>query len=138
MANITVAESAGFCFGVNRAVNKVYELLESGKKVTTLGPIIHNPQMVKELEKKGVSICQTPEECEKDNILVIRSHGVEKSIYDRIASAGLEFEDATCPFVKKIHKIVKAEGETGRTVLIAGDAAHPEVKGIIGHCVGKR
>ncbi|MCR5637203.1 MAG: bifunctional 4-hydroxy-3-methylbut-2-enyl diphosphate reductase/30S ribosomal protein S1 [Clostridiales bacterium] len=138
MAKITVAESAGFCFGVNRAVNKVYELLESGKKVTTLGPIIHNPQMVKELEEKGVSICQTPEECQIDNILVIRSHGVEKSIYDRITSAGLEFEDATCPFVKKIHKIVKAQGEEGRTVLIAGDAAHPEVKGIIGHCVGNR
>ncbi len=137
MAKITVAGSAGFCFGVNRAVNKVYELLDSGKRVTTLGPIIHNPQMVDELKQRGVSICDEPEKCDKNSILVIRSHGVAQSVYDRINAAGIEYEDATCPFVKKIHNIVKKASAEGRTVLIAGDSAHPEVKGIIGHCTGE-
>ena len=101
------AESAGFCFGVNRAVNKVYELLESGKEVSTLGPIIHNPQLVDELKKKGVTICNLANEAEKGRILVIRSHGVTRDTIDELEKSGIEYCDATCPFVKKIHNIVQ-------------------------------
>ncbi len=135
MPEIIVAKTAGFCFGVNRAVNKVYELLDENKTVTTLGPIIHNPQMVQMLCDRGVMICDIPNECDRDSVLVIRSHGVSQSVMDDINSLGLKYEDATCPFVKKIHKIVKKAGEDGRIVLIAGDCKHPEVEGIIGHCV---
>lgn len=134
MAEIIVAKSAGFCFGVNRAVNKVFELLNENKRVTTLGPIIHNPQMVEALKQKGVSICETPEECDKDFTLVIRSHGVTKNVIDRIEDLSLNYFDATCPFVKKIHNIVRKAGEEGKTVLIAGDNTHPEVIGIMGNC----
>lgn len=134
---ITLAETAGFCFGVNRAVNMVYELLRNGKKVCTLGPIIHNPQMVKELEDKGVRIVESPCEVKMGETLVIRSHGVEKSVIDEAARLGIEIADATCPFVSKIHKIVEDCGNNRMTVIIAGDPLHQEVKGIIGHCTGE-
>ncbi len=133
--NIQVAKSAGFCFGVNRAVTMVHDLLESGKKVYTLGPIIHNPQTLAELEARGVQVVSSPDEVPKNGTIVIRSHGIPRAVFDRIQALGLDYADATCPFVEKIHSIVsKANGET---VLIAGDAAHPEVQGIKGHCTGK-
>lgn len=132
---ILVAKSAGFCFGVNRAVKMVYDLVESGKKVYTLGPIIHNPQTLAELEARGVKIVSSPDEVPKDGTVVIRSHGIPRDVFERIQELGLDYADATCPFVEKIHNIVS--NANGGTVLIAGDATHPEVQGIIGHCTGK-
>ncbi|MBQ9964591.1 MAG: bifunctional 4-hydroxy-3-methylbut-2-enyl diphosphate reductase/30S ribosomal protein S1 [Clostridia bacterium] len=134
MGKIFVAKSAGFCFGVKRAVDAVYELLDSGKKVCTLGPIIHNPQMVQALADRGVSIVEDPADTPPDTTLVIRSHGVAQNVYDAIASAQIMCYDATCPFVAKIHRIVAQQSAAGATVLIAGDENHPEVMGIRGHC----
>lgn len=134
---ITVAKTAGFCFGVSRAVNIVEKLLDDGKKVCTLGPIIHNKQMVQNLEKRGARIVEAPEEVNDDETLVIRSHGVPKSIINRIEKLNVLYEDATCPFVKKIHNIVSEHSENGDIILIAGDEKHPEVQGIIGFCKGE-
>lgn len=132
-----VAKSAGYCFGVNRAVNLVNKLLEEGKKVYTLGPIIHNPQTLAELEAKGVRVVNSPGEVPPGGTIVIRSHGVPKSTLEEVKSQGLECMDATCPYVAKIHQIVARAGKEGKTVLIAGDASHPEVQGIQGHCIGE-
>ena len=134
---IKLAETAGFCFGVNRAVNTVYELLEKGKKVCTLGPIIHNPQLVDELREKGVRVINEVEECTQGETLVIRSHGVPKEIIDKAEALSLETIDATCPFVSKIHKIVTEASAKKQPVLIAGDEMHSEVIGIIGHAEGE-
>ncbi len=134
---ITLAESAGFCFGVNRAVKMVYDLLEQGKKVCTLGPIIHNPQLVEELCNRGVRQVSSPDEVGDNEVLVIRSHGVAKSVLDECAACNVCVEDATCPFVAKIHKIVQDESTNGNVIIVAGDPNHSEVKGILGHCVGE-
>ena len=108
------------------------ELADSGKKVTTLGPIIHNPQAVAALEKKGVTVANSLCDCEKESTVVIRSHGVPKSVYDELKKRNLEYEDATCPFVEKIHRIVENASAKGDIILIAGDKSHPEVEGIMG------
>lgn len=131
---ITVAKSAGFCFGVNRAVQMVYELIHAGEKVYTLGPIIHNPQMVAELEQKGVQIVNSPAEVPQGGTLVIRSHGVPKATLDQICALRLNYADATCPFVAKIHNIVSNAANNNQVVFIAGNTVHPEVEGIRGHC----
>ena len=134
---ITLAKTAGFCFGVNKAVQTVYDLLEQGKKVCTLGPIIHNPQLVADLEARGVRIVNSPNEVTKNETLVIRSHGVEKAVIDLCEESQVAFVDATCPFVAKIHKIVTEHSLQGYTTIIAGDKNHQEVKGIIGHTFGE-
>ena len=135
---IILAKSAGFCFGVNRAVTIVNNLLDEGKKVTTLGPIIHNPHMVAELAERGVEIADTPNDLSSmDRTLVIRSHGVPQSVIDEIEQKGISYENATCPFVSKIHQIVKDNSREGKVILIAGDENHPEVQGIVGHCEGE-
>ncbi len=134
---ITLAKTAGFCFGVNAAVQTVYDLLEENKKVCTLGPIIHNPQLVAELEAKGVRIVNSPEEVSQGETLVIRSHGVEKSVLDLCDSLNVNYVNATCPFVAKIHKIVAEYSANGYVTIIAGDRNHQEVKGIIGHTTGE-
>lgn len=134
---IKLAKTAGFCFGVDRAVEMVYRLLDGDKKVFTLGPIIHNPQLVSDLESQGVRIVETPEEADPGSILVIRSHGVPAEMYRRAMESGLEVVDATCPFVAKIHKIVGEASAEGRCVMIAGDSAHHEVLGIKGHTDGQ-
>lgn len=131
-----MAKSAGFCFGVDRAVKLVEQLVEEGKQVYTLGPIIHNPQTLAQLQARGVKIVESPEEVPADGTIVIRSHGVAQSVRDNIEALGLDSADATCPFVAKIHAIVTKAGSEGKTVLIAGDAKHPEVQGIQGHCRG--
>ena len=136
MRKITLAKTAGFCFGVDRAVNMVYSLSEK-QKVCTLGPIIHNSEMVRELEQKGVIIANTPKEVPSGYTVVIRSHGVPQSVYDEIHSLNLNYSDATCPFVSKIHKTVAKAGRENSVVLIIGDKNHPEVKGIEGHCCGE-
>ena len=134
---ITLAKTAGFCFGVDRAVQTVYDLLDRGEKVCTLGPIIHNPQMVAELEERGVRIIDDPRNVRDGETMVIRSHGVGKDIYELAESCGVNVCDATCPFVAKIHKIVAERSALGDTVLIAGDPEHQEVIGIRGHSVGE-
>ena len=133
---ITVAKSAGFCFGVDRAVELVYQLVNEGERVCTLGPIIHNPQVVDDLIQKGVRILDAPEEADPEDMVVIRSHGVAADTYDKLNALGVRYRDATCPFVAKIHRIVSEESAAGKLVLIAGDETHPEVTAIQGHCQG--
>lgn len=128
---IILAKTAGFCFGVDRAVNMVEDLLSNNKKVCTLGEIIHNSQLVNSLRERGVRVVSSPTEASNDETLVIRSHGIAANVYNEAENLGVSICDATCPFVAKIHKIVSAA--TG-TVLIAGDPQHQEVLGIIGHC----
>ena len=137
MQEIRLAKTAGFCFGVNRAVSMVYAMLEEGKTVYTLGPIIHNPQVVTDLEKRGVVIVDETGEVPQGAVLVVRTHGVPAAVTQAIKERGLDCCDATCPFVSKIHQIVAKRSEGGDIVLIAGDPAHPEVQGIRGHCPGK-
>lgn len=134
MSNITVAKSAGFCFGVDRAVQMVYNELEKGTKVATLGPIIHNQDVVNDMARRGARIVNSVDELEPDETVVIRSHGVGREVYEQIKRKGNRMLDATCPFVSKIHRIVAQKTKEGCFILIAGDASHPEVQGIVGHC----
>lgn len=137
---ITVAKSAGFCFGVQRAVDSVYkELEENSGKIYTFGPIIHNEQVVEDLNKKGIEVIDTVEQLKeiKEGTVVIRSHGVAKEIYDILEQQKLKMVDATCPFVKKIHNIVLDESNNGKTIIIIGNDNHPEVEGIKGWVNGE-
>ena len=134
---VRLAESAGFCFEVDRAVNLVYELTKTGGCIKTLGPIIHNPQVVEDLAQKGVEIIDTPDQAHAGDRVVIRSHGVDVATEEALRQTGAEVVDATCPFVAKIHRIVRTASEEGKTVLIAGNPDHPEVQGIVGHCKGQ-
>ncbi len=130
---VILAENAGFCFGVKRAVDSVYEQIEKGGKIYTYGPIIHNEQVVKELEERGVTVINSAGELKdiSEGTVIIRSHGVSKQIYDIIEGQGLELVDATCPFVKKIHRIVEKESEAGKHIVVIGSRTHPEVEGIV-------
>ena len=136
MMEVRLAKTAGFCFGVKRAVETVYEQVENcgGEKIYTYGPIIHNEEVVKDLNSKGVDVLNTMEELEAltEGIVIIRSHGVSKDVYDILEERGVKCVDATCPFVKKIHKIVEKENENGTHIIIIGDEKHPEVQGIKG------
>lgn len=135
---IILAKSAGFCFGVQRAVDMAYE--QAGhREVYTFGPIIHNEEVIEDLKSKGVNIIEDLDELEgkAECTVVIRSHGVEKKVYDDLNSRGIHVVDATCPFVKKIHNIVKNDSEAGRVIIIVGDPNHQEVKGIVGWCSGE-
>ncbi len=136
---VIVAEHAGFCFGVTKAVETVYDQISEGKKnIYTYGPIIHNETVVDDLEKKGVRVIQSQSELEDihEGTIVIRSHGVTKDIYERLIKSGVEVIDATCPFVKRIHKIVSEESEKGRGIIVIGSQDHPEVKGIVSYANG--
>ena len=129
------AKTAGFCFGVKRAVDTVYEQVDTcDGPIYTYGPIIHNEEVVKDLESKGVVVLRTEEELDniEDGTVIIRSHGVEKRIYDKLEAKGVRIVDATCPFVKKIHNIVQKESAAGKYILIIGNPDHPEVIGIRG------
>lgn len=134
---ITLAKTAGFCFGVNRAVTMLYDLVNDGVKVSTLGPIIHNPQVISDLERRGVKILESAENASPDTKIVIRTHGVEKDVLSLCEEKHFDYIDATCPFVKKIHKIVNENSKPDLPVLIAGDKNHPEVVGIKSYCKGK-
>ena len=136
---VKVAKTAGFCFGVQRAVDKVYELIDScPDRLFTLGPIIHNEEVVNDLEKKGVRVASEEElkTLPKGSTVVIRSHGVGKKVYDQLEECGLSYVDVTCPFVLKIHRIVEKESKAGSHIVIIGDPDHPEVVGICGWCIG--
>ena len=132
MKRIEVAKTAGFCFGVNRAVEMTYKLVESGKKVSTFGPLIHNPVVIEDLEKKGVRVIDSPMEALPGTTVVVRTHGVGASVYRSLEATGADICDATCPFVKKIHKIVEKHSEQGDRIIIIGNPDHPEVQGIRG------
>lgn len=138
---VRLAKTAGFCFGVRRAVDTVYEQVNSceGEKIYTYGPIIHNDEVVKDLKSKGVGVLNTLEELEalNEGIVIIRSHGVAKKVYDILEKRGVKCVDATCPFVKKIHRIVEKESAEGKYIIIIGDEKHPEVQGIMGWANGK-
>ena len=135
---VTLAKSAGFCFGVKRAVEMVYKEAEAGNKVYTLGPIIHNDQVVQDLEQKGVRVIDTPEELSKaeDATVIIRSHGISADVYHQLEDKKVRIVDATCPFVSKIHRIVEKKYQEGSCIVIVGNANHPEVEGINGWCNG--
>lgn len=132
---INLAKTAGFCFGVDRAVNLIYDLVEKDEKVCTLGPIIHNAQLVKDLENRGVKIINDISECPEGYKIIVRTHGVEKQVINDIENRHLDYANATCPFVTKIHNIVK-KVDKSVNVLIAGDKNHPEVLGIRSYCNG--
>ena len=133
---IIKAKTAGFCFGVRRAVDTVYEEAKKAgdEKIYTYGPIIHNAEVVKDLEKKGVHTLWSEEELDavEEGTVIIRSHGVAERIYDKMEKKGLKIVDATCPFVKKIHNIAKRESSKGNHIVIIGNPDHPEVQGIKG------
>lgn len=132
---VITAKSAGFCFGVKRAVETVYNEIEAGGNIYTYGEIIHNEEVVKDLESKGVTVLHSREELEKleEGTVIIRSHGVSKEIYDLIKlKKSIKLVDATCPFVVKIHNIVEEESKKGKKIVVIGDASHPEVQGIVG------
>lgn len=146
---VRLAECAGFCFGVKRAIDTVYEQIETGKTIDTYGPIVHNEEVVKELEEKGVRVIGSREELlrmkapdmpaqsgGKAGTVVIRAHGVAREIYEIMEQNGLECIDATCPFVKRIHRIVEKESLAGKHIIIIGNPGHPEVEGIMGWCSG--
>lgn len=133
---IILAKTAGFCFGVNRAVDTVYNEIEKEEHIYTYGPIIHNEQVVNDLAQKGVCIIDGPTEItpDKKGIVIIRSHGVSEHEYRLLEQSNMKVVDATCPFVKKIHNIVSTKSREGDRVIVIGSAVHPEVQGIIGWC----
>lgn len=135
---IRVADKAGFCFGVDRAVRIAYESCEkcADKRVFTYGMLIHNNDVIRELESKGISCVENIDDIPDGCAVIIRAHGITEEEYGRLERKNIEIIDATCPFVKRIHKIVREESENGRTIVIAGDRNHPEVKGINGWCGG--
>ncbi len=131
--DVITAKTAGFCFGVKRAVDTVYEEIKKGGDIYTLGPVIHNDTVVGDLESRGVKVIRSPGDLERieKGTVIIRSHGVEKQVYELLEKKGLNVVDATCPFVLKIHKIVEEEAKKGSRIVVTGDETHPEVKGII-------
>ena len=137
MAEIILAESAGFCPGVSRAVKIAFDVAAKGNGGCTLGPIIHNKELVTELSGRGVVSVDSIEEINGRQPVIIRSHGVKRSVYDRLSEMGLEYIDATCPFVSKIQRIVHDMSSQGYIILLAGDENHPEVQGILSNCVSR-
>ncbi len=131
---IKIAKSAGFCFGVSRAVEMVETAGGQGKQVVTLGPIIHNRHVVSKFDAMGIQVIERPEEAPAGASVIIRSHGVSKSVYESLMARDVEIVDATCPFVKRIHDIVAKAEEEGRLPIIMGTRSHPEVEGIAGWC----
>lgn len=135
---VKVAETAGFCFGVKRAVDKVYQLIGEGvSPIYTLGPIIHNEEVVSDLAEKGVRVISEEDlDQTAGGTVVIRSHGVGRAVYEKLETGGFSYVDVTCPFVLKIHRIVEKESRAGKHIVIFGDPSHPEVRGICGWCEG--
>ena len=142
---VVVAKSAGFCFGVKRAVDAVYEQLETGKTIHTYGPIVHNEEVVKALEERGVKVIEDEEGIRcmdretlkpEEGTVIIRAHGVPRKTYELIHEKGLECIDATCPFVNHIHRLINGESARVRHIIIIGSEQHPEVIGIKGWASG--
>lgn len=137
MMKILVAKTSGFCFGADRSIKIVNQLLDKGEKIFTLGEIIHNPLVIKTLSEKGVKVVESPRILPEKCKLIIRSHGISKEIFDYIEKNNIDYVDATCPFVKKIHKIVKINCTNNEILLAAGDKSHPEIIGIRSYFKGK-
>ncbi|MBR1476844.1 MAG: 4-hydroxy-3-methylbut-2-enyl diphosphate reductase [Lachnospiraceae bacterium] len=145
---VRLAEPSGFCFGVNRAVDTVYDKLNTDKIIYTYGPIVHNDSVVNELSDRGVKVLEDekalraldPDEIRKttgkEAAVIIRAHGIPQRLYELLHEKNIECIDATCPFVKKIHRVVQEESEKGRHIVIVGNPKHPEVEGIVGWCNG--
>ena len=136
---VVVAEHAGFCFGVTKAVDTVYDQIQNGsdRNIYTYGPIIHNETVVADLEKKGVKVIDSLEDLIKDEgTIIIRSHGVTREIQKGLENSGLQIIDATCPFVKRIHKVVDEDSKKGKSIIVIGSANHPEVEGIVSYANG--
>lgn len=131
---IQVAKTAGFCYGVKRAVDEVYRLSGEHEKIATLGPLIHNEQVVNDLKSRGVAVYERVEDVPEGTKLVIRTHGVSEKVMHQIQERGLSYADLTCPFVEKIHRIVHEYDQKGYQIVIVGDKNHPEVLGINGWC----
>ncbi len=142
---VELAKNAGFCFGVKRAVDMVYENLNTANKIYTYGPIVHNEEVIKEFENAGVRIIEDEEELDrlladtdeasrKNISIIIRAHGATRKVCDKITKSGANIIDATCPFVKRIHEIVSEASKNGKKIIIIGDSKHPEVLGIVGWC----
>ncbi len=132
---LKLAESAGFCFGVNRAVSEVFKLIESGEKnIMIMGELIHNPYINRKIKEAGVEVIDTPEEAKDGATLIIRTHGITKDNYDKLKKKDIKIIDLTCPFVSKIQKKAEEAEKNGATILIFGHAEHPEVAGIVSHC----
>ncbi|MBO7674429.1 MAG: 4-hydroxy-3-methylbut-2-enyl diphosphate reductase [Atopobiaceae bacterium] len=136
MARVEVAREAGACFGVERALAMVRGLAKGGDALQTLGPLIHNPSVVQELSDAGVGVIDEPEQATAGSTLVLRTHGVTPEVEERARNAGLVVADATCPFVKKVHKAAERLAAEGYQVLVVGEAGHPEVEGTLGHAAG--
>lgn len=142
MGKVTLAKTAGFCFGVSRAVEMVYKEIKKGKKVVTLGPIIHNEEVVADLEKKGVSVI-TEDDLRNESYdlqgttVVIRSHGIPADVYELLQNKNCHIVDSTCPFVKKIHDTVQKYAAKGYDIIIVGSREHPEVQGIVSRCMSR-
>jgi len=132
---IKVAKSAGFCFGVERAVNGVIAWAKANKDkcVKVYGMLIHNSYVIEKLKELNIKVIEDMNEIEKGDIIFIRSHGVSMDEFSEIEKRAAKVYDFTCPYVKKIHEIVKENSENGFDVIVVGDINHPEVKGIIGH-----
>ncbi len=133
-SEITVAKTAGFCYGVKRAVNGAYEIAESGKKFVTLGALIHNTMVIDELKSRGIGVCESISDVPDGYGVIIRAHGVGKNVIDELEEKNIEYIDLTCPFVKKIHNIVFEHYKNNESIIIIGDKNHPEVIGINGWC----
>ncbi|MED9903172.1 MAG: 4-hydroxy-3-methylbut-2-enyl diphosphate reductase [Lachnospiraceae bacterium] len=133
---VILAKSRGFCFGVKRAVDTVYEEAGRSGDIYTYGAIVNNEEVVGDLIKKGVKVIEGREELKKltAGTVIIRAHGVAKDIYEQIEKQGLRLVDATCPFVKRIHRIVEKESSEGKQIVVVGSPTHPEVEGIVGWC----
>ncbi len=131
---VELAKMAGFCFGVNRAVDTVYQEAVEHSPVYTYGPIIHNEEVIADLKRKGVQVIHSLEEAKEqaEGTVIIRSHGVTKAEQETLVADGLRVIDATCPFVKKIHRLVQEYSHKGYLVIIIGSVDHPEVQGIVG------
>lgn len=133
MSEVILAQSAGFCFGVKRAIEMAYKQIENNEKTYSYGPLIHNKEVTGDLEKKGLAIIESLDDIDEGTVLV-RSHGVGKALYDAVEEKGLQIVDGTCPYVKKIHNIVKEHHDLNKGIIIAGNSHHPEVIGINGWC----
>ena len=138
---VRLADPCGFCFGVKRAVDGVYEQLKSGRPIYTYGPVVHNETVVSDLESRGVKVIPDKESLEQmtleaDAVVVIRAHGIGRDVYKILEDKGCETADFTCPFVQRIHDIVLKESREGKYIVIVGNPAHPEIIGICGWCDG--
>ena len=135
MVEIITAKTAGFCFGVKKAVDKAFELADPNKQVYTYGPVIHNDEVIRSLAEKGVKLIESEDELRgiEHGTVILRSHGVPKAVIDLLEERHIDYVDVTCPFVKRIHDIVYKESDD-KQIVIAGNPAHPEVEGIMGWC----